>query len=69
METGAGKVIDDRGLAMDIADLQFCQEYFRGEHRNPTITEIKVMTLTGQITAGIRLLIRSSTISNSKIRI
>ena len=42
-EPALEKFIDDRGLAMDIADLQFCQEYFRGEHRNPTITEIKVI--------------------------
>ena len=32
------------GLAMDLADLAFCQEYFRDtEHRDPTITEIRVI--------------------------
>ena len=35
--------IDERGLAMDLADARFCQQYFRGERRNPTITEIKVI--------------------------
>ena len=28
---------------MDLADARFCQRYFRGERRNPTITEIKVI--------------------------
>lgn len=31
------------GLAMDIEDMRFCQEYFRSELRDPTITEIKVI--------------------------
>ncbi len=35
--------IKDRGLAMDLADIKFCQEYFKGEDRNPTITEIKMI--------------------------
>ena len=36
--------IDDRGLAMDLADAQFCRQYFADEeHRDPTITEIKVI--------------------------
>ncbi len=36
--------IGDRGLAMDEADIAFCQQYFRDEeHRNPTITEIKMI--------------------------
>ncbi len=33
----------DRGLAMDLADLEFCQQYFREEGRVPTITEIKMI--------------------------
>ncbi len=37
------KMISDYGLAMDLADIQFCQEYFRSEHREPTITEIRVI--------------------------
>ena len=35
--------IADRGLAMDLADIKFCQEYFESEDRNPTITEIKMI--------------------------
>lgn len=31
------------GLAMDLADLEFCQSYFRSEDREPTISEIKVI--------------------------
>ena len=37
------RFIDDRGLAMDVADLQFCRDYFVNEDRDPTITEIKVI--------------------------
>ena len=33
----------ERGLAMDHADIVFCQDYFKSEHRDPTITEIKVI--------------------------
>ncbi|HHY82477.1 MAG TPA: phosphoribosylformylglycinamidine synthase [Clostridiales bacterium] len=34
----------DMGFAMTLADLQFCQEYFRdAEHRDPTLTELKVI--------------------------
>ena len=39
----AQQFIDERGLAMDLADLEFCQQYFTAEHREPTITEIKVI--------------------------
>ena len=35
--------IDERGLAMDLADIAFCQEYFASEKRDPTITEIKMI--------------------------
>ena len=35
--------INDRGLAMDIDDILFCQQYFIGEKREPTITEIKMI--------------------------
>ncbi|WP_322155888.1 phosphoribosylformylglycinamidine synthase [Paratractidigestivibacter sp.] len=35
--------ISERGLAMDLADIKFCQEYFAGEGRVPTITEIKMI--------------------------
>ena len=44
MDAEAGqKFIDERGLAMDLADLEFCQKYFSEEGREPTITEIKVI--------------------------
>ena len=44
MDATAGqKFIDERGLAMDLADLEFCQKYFSEEGREPTITEIKVI--------------------------
>ena len=36
------RFIADRGLAMDLADLQFCRAHFTEEQRDPTITEIKV---------------------------
>ena len=35
--------ISDRGLAMDLADIKLCQQYFKGEDREPTITEIKMI--------------------------
>ena len=35
--------IDERGLAMDLADITFCQQYFGEEGRCPTITEIKMI--------------------------
>ena len=35
--------IKEYGLAMDIDDISFCQSYFRGEKREPTITEIKMI--------------------------
>ena len=37
------KFIDERSLAMDIDDILFCQQYFIGEKREPTITEIKMI--------------------------
>ena len=42
-EAGLQKFIENRGLAMDLADAKFCQQYFREENRNPTITEIRVI--------------------------
>ena len=42
-EAGLAAFIADRGLAMDLADLAFCQRYFAEEGRNPTITEIKMI--------------------------
>ena len=42
-EAGLAAFISDRGLAMDEADIAFCQQYFRDEDRDPTITEIRVI--------------------------
>ena len=33
----------EKGLAMDHADIKFCQDYFKSEHRDPTITEIRLI--------------------------
>ena len=35
--------ISEYGLAMDIDDISFCQEYFKNEKRDPTITEIRMI--------------------------
>ena len=36
--------IREYGLAMDLDDIQFCQDYFKNtEHRDPTITEIRMI--------------------------
>ncbi len=40
---GLAHMIADLGLAMDEGDIAFCQEYFRSEHRDPTITEIRMI--------------------------
>ena len=41
---GLEAFLNEKGLAMSIEDLEFCQQYFRDtEHRNPTITEIRVI--------------------------
>ena len=43
-EEGLAAFIAERGLAMDLADIVFFQQYFRDEeHRDPTITEVKVV--------------------------
>lgn len=42
-ETGLADFIREKGLAMDLGDIKFCQEYFRTEQRDPTITEIKMI--------------------------
>ena len=42
-EAGLAKFIETNGLAMDLGDIKFCQEYFRSEKRDPTITEIKMI--------------------------
>ncbi len=42
-ESGLEKFMKEKGLAMDLADITFCRDYFRTEHRDPTITEIKMI--------------------------
>ncbi len=40
---GLESFVKDYGLAMDADDIQFCQEYFKSEDRDPTITEIRMI--------------------------
>jgi len=40
---GLASFIKEYGLAMDIDDIIFCQEYFITEQRDPTITEIRMI--------------------------
>ena len=40
---GLAAMIRSMGLAMDEGDIAFCQDYFKTEGRNPTITEIKMI--------------------------
>ncbi|WP_165252107.1 phosphoribosylformylglycinamidine synthase [Adlercreutzia sp. ZJ304] len=42
-EDGLAGFIAERGLAMDLADITFLQQYFREEGRSPTITEVKMV--------------------------
>ncbi len=35
--------VDKYGLAMDKDDIKFCQDYFKTEHRDPTLTEIRMI--------------------------
>ncbi|MGO1345767.1 MAG: phosphoribosylformylglycinamidine synthase [Bifidobacterium psychraerophilum] len=42
-ESALKAFIEERDLAMDLADIAFCQRYFKDEKRDPTITEIKVI--------------------------
>ena len=42
-EAALAAFIAERGLAMDEADIAFCQQYFKDEDRDPTITEIRVI--------------------------
>ena len=42
-ETGLNQFLAKYELAMDLDDLLFCQDYFKNEKRNPTITEIRVI--------------------------
>ena len=40
---GLDKFVEEYALAMDGDDIAFCQEYFKSEHRDPTITEIRMI--------------------------
>ncbi len=42
-EAGLSDLLNEMGLAMDLDDIKFCQEYFKTEERDPTITEIKMI--------------------------
>lgn len=42
-KAGLDRFISDYALAMDSDDIAFCQQYFKGESRNPTITEIRMI--------------------------
>ena len=43
-EAALAQLLEELGLAMDLDDLKFLQNYFAGEeHRDPTITEIRVV--------------------------
>ena len=40
---GLDAMVKKLGLAMDLDDISFCQDYFKKEKRNPTITEIRMI--------------------------
>ncbi len=40
---GLADFVKNYGLAMDTDDIAFCQEYFKSEKRNPSITEIRMI--------------------------
>ncbi|MBR2791011.1 MAG: phosphoribosylformylglycinamidine synthase, partial [Eggerthellaceae bacterium] len=42
-EAGRTALIKQLGLAMDTADMAMCQEYFAGEGREPSLTEIRMI--------------------------
>lgn len=42
-EAALAQFVADQGLAMDLDDIKVCQAYFQSEHRDPTITEIKMI--------------------------
>ena len=43
-EKGLAEFVANYGLAMDLDDIKFCQDYFKNtEHRDPTITEIRMI--------------------------
>ena len=42
-ESELSKFVENYGLAMDKDDIKFCQDYFKSEHRDPTLTEIRMI--------------------------
>ena len=42
-DTELADFVTKYGLAMDNDDIKFCQDYFKSEHRDPTITEIRMI--------------------------
>ncbi len=42
-KNGLADFVKSYGLAMDNDDIKFCQDYFKLENRNPTITEIRMI--------------------------
>ncbi len=42
-EEGLSKFVKDYALAMDADDIKFCQDYFKSENREPTVTEIRMI--------------------------
>ncbi len=40
---GLESFVSEYGLAMDADDIEFCQNYFKKEGRNPTITEVRMI--------------------------
>ncbi|MCL2508174.1 MAG: phosphoribosylformylglycinamidine synthase [Oscillospiraceae bacterium] len=42
-EAGLEAFLEEYGLAMDLDDISFCQRYFIGEGRDPTVTEIRMI--------------------------
>ncbi|MBQ4145642.1 MAG: phosphoribosylformylglycinamidine synthase, partial [Clostridia bacterium] len=42
-DDGLKGMVSSLGLAMDFDDIKFCQDYFKKENRNPTITEIRMI--------------------------
>ena len=42
-EAKLAQFVKDYGLAMDLDDIKFCQNYFRSEGKDPTLTEIRMI--------------------------
>ncbi len=42
-DTALASFVAKYGLAMDLDDIRFCRDYFISEHRDPTLTEIRMI--------------------------